>query len=78
VVAYFWTGVVAPAGTPPPIVAKLNNEINKALATPELRTAILNLSAQPTGGTPEDFAKLIAAEARKWPQVVKASGTSVY
>jgi tripartite-type tricarboxylate transporter receptor subunit TctC len=78
VVAHFWTGVVAPAGTPPQIVAKLNGEINKALATPELRNAILKLSAQPKGGTPEDFAKLIAAEARKWPEVAKVSGTSVY
>jgi tripartite-type tricarboxylate transporter receptor subunit TctC len=78
VVAYFWTGVVAPAGTPAAIVARLNGAINKALATPELRNAILALSAQPTGGTPDDFAKLIAAEARKWPDVVKASGTSVY
>ena len=62
VVAYFWTGVVAPAGTPPAIVAKLNSEVNKVLVKPELRNVILNLSAQPKGGTPETFAKLIAAE----------------
>ena len=74
-VAYFWTGVVAPARTPQAIVAKLNNEVNKVLVKPELRNVILNLSAQPKGGTPEAFAKLIAAEVPKWADVVKASGT---
>ena len=77
-VAYFWTGVVAPAGTPLAIVDKLNNEINKVLATPELRNAILNLSAEPMGGTPEAFTKLLAAEVPKWAGVAKASSISVY
>lgn len=74
-VAYFWTGVVAPARTPQAIVAKLNNEINKVLVKPELRNVIINLSAQPKGGTSEAFAKLIAAEVPKWADVVKTSGT---
>jgi tripartite-type tricarboxylate transporter receptor subunit TctC len=78
VVAHFWTGVVAPARTPPTIVAKLNSEVNKVLTNPELRNAILNLGAQPKGGTPEAFAKLIAAEVPKWADVVKASGTKAY
>lgn len=78
VVAYYWTGVVAPAGTPPAIVAKLNTEVNKVLTTPELRNAILNLGAQPKGGTSEDFGKLIAAEVPKWSGVFKASGAKVY
>ena len=55
VVAYFWTGVVAPAGTPPAIVAKLNSEVNKVLVKPELRNVILNLSAQPKGGNSGNF-----------------------
>jgi tripartite-type tricarboxylate transporter receptor subunit TctC len=74
-VAYFWTGVVAPARTPQAIVVKLNSEVNKVLLKPELRNVILNMSAQPQGGTPEAFAKLIAAEVPKWADVVKASGT---
>ena len=78
VVADFWTGLVAPAGTPPAIVAKLNAEINKVLATPELRNAILTLSAQPKGGTSEAFAKLIAAEVPKWTGVIQMSGTRAY
>jgi tripartite-type tricarboxylate transporter receptor subunit TctC len=77
-VAYFWTGVVAPAGTAPAIIGKLNNEINGVLAKPELRDAILNLSAKPMGGTPEAFAKLIATEVPKWAGVVKASSIRVY
>ena len=78
VVADFWTGLVAPAGTPPAIVAKLNAEINKALATLELRNAIVTLSAQPKGGTSEAFAKLIAAEVPKWAGVIQMSGTRAY
>jgi len=78
VVADFWTCVLAPKGTPAPIVARLNSEINKALNSPELRTTILNLSAQPKTGTPDDLAKLIAAEVPKWQEVVKQSGTQVY
>ena len=70
--------MVAPAGTPLAIVDKLNNEINKVLATPELRNAILNLSAEPMGGTPEAFTKLLAAEVPKWAGVAKASSISVY
>jgi tripartite-type tricarboxylate transporter receptor subunit TctC len=77
-VAYFWTGLVAPAGTPPVIVDKLNSEINKVLAKPELRNAILKLSAQPMGGTPQAFAKLIAVDVPKWASVVKASSIRVY
>jgi tripartite-type tricarboxylate transporter receptor subunit TctC len=76
-VAYFWTGVVAPGGTPQAIVAKLNKEVNKVLAEPELRNVVLNLNARPKGGTPEAFAKLIAAEVHKWADVVRASGTKV-
>ena len=78
VVADFWTGVVAPAGTPPAIVAKLNAAINKVLTTPELRNAILTLSAQPKGGTSDAFAKLIAAEVPKWAGVIQLSGTRAY
>ena len=69
---------LAPAGTPPAIVAKLNAAINKVLTTPELRNAILTLSAQPKGGTSDAFAKLIAAEVPKWAGVIQLSGTRAY
>jgi tripartite-type tricarboxylate transporter receptor subunit TctC len=78
VVSYFWTCVLAPRATPAAIVAKLNGEIGRALAADDVRNAILKLSAQPKGGTPEDLAALIAAEVPKWARVVHDSGTKVY
>ena len=72
-----WFGVLAPAGTPPAIIAKLNAEIGAWLATPEAKEKMLALGANAAGGTPEDFAKHIAAETAKWQKVVKESGAKV-
>ena len=72
-----WFGILAPAGTPPDIIAKLNAEIAKWLASPEAKERMLALGANAAGGSPEDFAKHIAAETVKWQKVVKASGAKV-
>ncbi len=72
-----WFGLLAPAGTPPAIVAKLNAEGNKWLATPEAREKLLAQGAIAAGGTPEDFVRHIAAETAKWAKVVKQSGAKV-
>ena len=72
-----WFGLLAPAGTPPAIVAKLNAEIAKWLATPEAKEKLEKQGATAAGGTPEDFVKHIAAETAKWAKVVKASGAKV-
>jgi tripartite-type tricarboxylate transporter receptor subunit TctC len=72
-----WFGVLAPAGTPAPVVAKLNAEVNKWLQSPEARDQLLAQGAAAAGGTPEQFAAHIRAETEKWAKVVKASGAKV-
>jgi tripartite-type tricarboxylate transporter receptor subunit TctC len=72
-----WFGVLAPAGTPAPVVARLNAEVNKWLQSPEAREQLLAQGAAAAGGTPEQFAAHIRAETEKWAKVVKASGAKV-
>jgi tripartite-type tricarboxylate transporter receptor subunit TctC len=67
-------GVIAPAGTPPAIVQRLNSEINKALANPELRERLLAEGAIPVGGTPEQLTAHIHTESVKWAKIIKDSG----
>jgi len=67
-----WYGVVAPAGTPPAIVAKLNAQINKALASPELKTRLVNEGAVAVTATPEAFGAHIAREIARWQPVIKS------
>ena len=68
-----WFGVLAPAGTPPAIVTKLNAEINNLLRQPEVREQIGRLGADPAGNTPEQFAAHIKTEIAKWAKVIKAA-----
>jgi tripartite-type tricarboxylate transporter receptor subunit TctC len=70
-------GVVAPAGTPPAIVAKLNAAINESIAQPEMKSQLERLGATPATGTPEEFAAFFAAENRKWVAIVKSVGVSL-
>ena len=69
-----WFGVVAPAGTPQPVIAKLNAEINAILKRPEIRQSFNNQGVETSGGTPGDFAAFIAVQSTKWAKVVKDSG----
>ena len=69
--SYNWQGIIAPAGTPAPIIAKLNTELNNILQDPEVQRAIADTGSQAGGGTPEDFAKFIASETRKWAEVIQ-------
>ncbi len=66
-----WAGLLAPAGTPPAIVARLNAELLKILALPEVREQLLKIDYEPVGSTPEQFAQLIAEDAERWARLVK-------
>ena len=72
-----WFGFVGPAGIPKPIVEKLNSEINKALATDDLKTKLREQGAQVLGGSPEQFSSLIKEEIDRWAIIIKDSGTKI-
>ncbi|CAG2152664.1 Bug family tripartite tricarboxylate transporter substrate binding protein [Cupriavidus numazuensis] len=72
-----WFGLLAPAGTPPDIINRLQHEVAKALGSPAVRERLQAQGAEPVGNTPEQFAALIRSETAKWAQVVKASGAKV-
>ena len=69
-----WWGVMGPAAMPKDIVNQLNREIVAGLSSPEMKERLHNMSAQPIGGTPEQFAAFFAAETKRWAPIVKASG----
>jgi tripartite-type tricarboxylate transporter receptor subunit TctC len=69
-----WMGVLAPAGTPSPIVARLQSEIARALATPEMREKLANLGVDPVGNTPAEFRVFLTEEADRFAKMYKLSG----
>ncbi|TRZ56944.1 MAG: tripartite tricarboxylate transporter substrate binding protein [Rhodocyclaceae bacterium] len=72
-----WFGVLAPAGTPKDVVAKIQADIAKALNAPEIKERLSGQGAEPVGNTPEQFAEHIKAESAKWAKVVRDSGAKV-
>lgn len=74
VVGYGWYGLMAPAGTPAPIVQRANEATRAALADAEVRRQAEAAGLQPLVGSPAEFAAFIEAESRKWSQLVKAAG----
>ena len=71
--SYNWQGIIAPAGTPAAIIAKLNATLNEILLDPDVLKQISDTGSQPGGGTPEDFAHFIRAETAKWAKVIKSA-----
>jgi tripartite-type tricarboxylate transporter receptor subunit TctC len=69
-----WFGFFAPAKTPKPIVDALNQAINKALQSPDVRERLSGLGMDPASGSAEEFAKVVASDYAKWGPIVKASG----
>ena len=72
-----WFGLLAPAGTPQPIVVTLNGDVAKWLATADAKEKLLAQGAIAAGGPPADFTRHIAAETAKWQKVVKDSGAKI-
>ncbi len=72
-----WTGVIAPAGVPRPIVDKLNAAINKALKSEAFKEKFAKIGDEPGGGTPEEFAATIKTDSAKWADVIKRSGAKL-
>jgi tripartite-type tricarboxylate transporter receptor subunit TctC len=72
-----WFGLLAPAGTPPDIVNRIQREVAKSLNTPAIKEKLQSQGAIPSGNTPAEFAQHIEAEHKKWAQVVKVSGAKV-
>src|SRR5216684_3901202 len=75
--ASFWSGLLAPAGTPASIVDKLNGAVNEILRSKEAQTGLARLSAEARIGSPQDFTAFIAAEAPRWAAIASETGIKV-
>jgi tripartite-type tricarboxylate transporter receptor subunit TctC len=75
--AIAWNGLLAPAGTPPEVVARLSAELRKALAAPDVKDRFEAQGFAAAWSAPADFGRFMAAEVDKWAAVVKTSGAKV-
>ena len=70
----FWIGMLAPAGTPAPVVSKLNAEVNRILAQDDVKNRFVALGADVIGGSAQSFRELIQSDVVRWGKAIKASG----
>ena len=70
----YWLGLMGPAGLPPAVVAKINQDVNAALKAPEVREQFLQQGAEPAGGSAQQFVELVKREIGEWAEVVKKTG----
>jgi tripartite-type tricarboxylate transporter receptor subunit TctC len=75
--ALSWFGLVAPAKTPQPIVARLATETQRIIKLPDVRERIVGLGAQPVGGTPDEYKAFIRSEIAKWRKVIRDAGVKI-
>jgi tripartite-type tricarboxylate transporter receptor subunit TctC len=74
---YSWNGLLAPAGTPPAVIAKLNEEANKALRDPGVKAKLTDISALTVGTTPAELATFIEKELKIWEPVIKGANITI-
>jgi tripartite-type tricarboxylate transporter receptor subunit TctC len=72
-----WYGLFMPAGTPKEVVTTVNAEVNKLLATPEMKAAIIAQGAEPQAMTPQELQTLLKTDYQKWKSIVQASGATI-
>jgi tripartite-type tricarboxylate transporter receptor subunit TctC len=72
-----WAGLLVKAGTPPAVIARLNEAVNKALKTDKVRDALAKLGADPGGGPPDAFGTLVRAETTRWAKVINGAGIKI-
>jgi tripartite-type tricarboxylate transporter receptor subunit TctC len=72
-----WQAIVAPAGTPADIVAKINSVVNAGLASPEVRDKIVGLGGEPQPRSVQDFAAFIVAQKQRWSDVIRTTGVTL-
>jgi tripartite-type tricarboxylate transporter receptor subunit TctC len=68
-----WAGLMAPAGTPRPVIDRLNTELQKALQVPAVKTRLEDMGGEARGSTPEEMKTMVANQTQKWIQVVDAA-----
>ncbi len=72
-----WSGIVAPAGTPKPVIDKLNQAIGRVLKMDDVKQRFAALGVEPVGGPPEDFSRHIRTESDKWGKLIKSANISI-
>ena len=72
-----WFGLMGPAHMPPPVVKRLNEELNAALASPDMKEMLAREGAAPRPGTPEDFGKLIRSDITRWTRLIKDANIQI-
>jgi tripartite-type tricarboxylate transporter receptor subunit TctC len=73
----FWTGVLAPAGTPADIIGKLNAAINDGLRSADMKQSLARFNVEPNIASPEEFRAFLAAESKKWTDIVRAANIKI-